>query len=103
MTTVRAKHPPYDDGHLGEVVNDMRVAGPPTIRVVRFNGELYATEGSHRLAAASYLGVIPKVWIDETIVDALPDGHWEKVSEKLPAYKYDHVLALEAKAFKTGE
>ena len=39
MTTVRAKHPPYENGHLGEVVSDMRVAGAPTIRVVRFRGE----------------------------------------------------------------
>ena len=100
MTTVYAKHPPYNDGHLGQVVDEMRVQGPPTIRVVRFQGELYATEGSHRLAAASYLGVVPRIWIEETEVDALPDEHWRKISEGLPAHAFDHVLALGAEDFK---
>lgn len=99
MTKVYAKHPPYEDGHLGEVTQDMRAQGAPTIRVVRFNGELYATEGSHRLAAAAYLGVIPRVWIDEVTVDALPDSHWRKVADGLTSYEFDHVLALEPKDF----
>ena len=99
MTTIKAKHPPYD-GHLAQVVDDMRVAGPPTIRVVRFQGELYATEGSHRLAAAAYLGVIPRVWIEEAEVDALPDEHWQKVAEGLPVHEFPHVLALSEKEFQ---
>jgi len=101
-----AKHEPYSDGHLGEVTNLMQwrqailSSGAPTIRVVRFKGELYATEGSHRLAAAAYLGIIPKIWIDESEVDALPEGHWQKVSDTLPSYEFPHVMALEEKSFK---
>ena len=95
MTTkIYAKHSPYEDGHLAKVTDEMRLTGAPIIRVVRFKGELYATEGSHRLAAAAYLGVIPRVWIEETEVDALPDEHWQKVSERLPDYEFDHVLGL---------
>ena len=100
MTKVHAKHPPYEDGHLGKVVDEMRQLAAPTIRVVRFRGELYATEGSHRLAAACYLGIIPKLWIDEEEVTTLPDEHWVKVADGLPAYEFDHVLALEPKDFK---
>lgn len=99
MTTVKAKHPPYEDGHLGEVIDDMKLAGPPTIRVVKFQDEFYALEGSHRLAAAHYLGLNPKVVIEESAADALPDHHWKKVSKTLPEYDFDHVLKLDLQNF----
>lgn len=66
--TIHAKHEPYEDGHLGDVYNDMLVHGEPTIRVVEFEGELFATEGSHRLAVANHLGLPVKVVIEETIM-----------------------------------
>jgi hypothetical protein len=99
VTTVRAKHFPYEDGHLGQVVADMKLHGAPTLRVVKFQGDLYALEGSHRLAAAAYLGVIPKVVIEQTEVNSLPDGHWEKVGGGLPEYEFGHVLALDLAEF----
>lgn len=46
--------------HLRNVLRQMRRLGPPTIRVVPYEGTAYlAVEGSHRLAAASHLGLRP--------------------------------------------
>ena len=102
MTTVRAKHPPYETGRLGDVVNEMRVQGAPTIRCMRFQGELYATEGSHRLFAAQYLGEVPKLVVEIEETDALPDEHWSKVAPTLPAIEFDEggLLVLDLKDFK---
>jgi hypothetical protein len=52
MKTIYAKHEPYTDGHYDEVMREMEVQGQPTIRCVERNGQLYALEGSHRLAVA---------------------------------------------------
>lgn len=103
MTKIHAKHEPYTNGHLGKVVEDMKLAGPPTIRVMRFNGELYATEGSHRIASAHQLGLIPKVVIEMENSDTLPDEHWKKVSETLPTYDFDHVLKLDLAVFNSAK
>lgn len=100
MRTIHAKHEPYTNGHLGEVIEDMKLRGAPTIRVMNFNGELYATEGSHRLAAASILGLIPKVVIEIPDSGAIPEEHWTKVSFTLPRHEYDHVLSLDLESFR---
>ena len=102
MQNIRAKHLPYENGHLGKVVQEMIVQGAPTIRVMSFNGELYATEGSHRLAAAHYLGEVPKLVVEIEETDTLPDNHWEKVSTQLPIYEFEHVLVLDLKAFNAA-
>ena len=99
MRTVRAKHLPYETGHLGDVVAEMRTQGAPTIRVMEFNGELYATEGSHRLAAAHYLGEVPKLVVEIAETDVLPDEYWTRVSESLPIYDFEHVLVLRLEEF----
>ena len=100
MKRVHAKHLPYDNGHLGKVVQDMQVAGAPTIRVMRMNGELYATEGSHRLASAHHLGEIPKLVVEIEETTHLPDEHWMRVSETLPVYDFEHILLLDLKSFQ---
>jgi hypothetical protein len=85
MTRIFAKHEPYDDGHLGEVVAEMLLAGWPTIRVVAAPGGYAALEGSHRLAAAHWLGLGVK------LVELEPDGHlaanWHLL-ERLPRYDW---------------
>ena len=84
---IYAKHAPYEDGHLGEVVAQMRVLGPPTIKVVRYADELFALEGSHRLAAADYLGMTP---IFEELEPDLPDtGWWASIKASLPRYEFN--------------
>lgn len=101
--SVYAKHPPYDNGHLGRVVEEMRVQGAPTIRVVEFCGNLYAMEGSHRLAAAHHLGLVPK-FVAEVgqLADeiAVSSEHWTKVAETLPEYRFEEALLLDLKDFK---
>ena len=48
-----------DAGNLVDVVRKMETRGAPTIKAV-FDGEAYyALEGSHRIAAAKILGLIP--------------------------------------------
>lgn len=95
MTVLHAKHEPYwDSGHLGEVVAEMVIAGAPTIRAVQQGEGLYALEGSHRIAAAWHLGLIPKVILLEPDLD-LP----ERVPEGLPAWEFPHLLALRERAF----
>lgn len=96
MTVIYAKHLPYTNGHYGEVLDEMRWIGPPTIRVMNFNGKLCALEGSHRLAAAHELGLTPKIVIlekDETSEDMI--DWWENVTKSLPIYEFDFVLKLD--------
>lgn len=93
-----AKHPPYKDGHLGEVALDMEHAGSPTIRVVRFEGEFYALEGSHRLALAHENGLVPKI----VLLDADSEGcddFYRRIRTTLPVYEFEHVLLLEESTF----
>lgn len=94
-----AKHPPYQDGHLEEVALDMVHAKEPTIRVVEFEGEFYALEGSHRLALAHEYGLVPKIIIlDADLVGC--DDFYRRIRDTLPVYEFEHVLKLEEKAFK---
>lgn len=85
MTRIWAKHLPYEDGHLGYVVAEMRLAGWPTIRAMAVPGGWAALEGSHRLAAAHYLGYGVK------LVQLSPDGqmaaNWLPL-ERLPCYEW---------------
>lgn len=50
-----------DAEHLAAVIEDMKIMGAPTIRVYNNGGEIVALEGSHRLAAAKALGLIPVI------------------------------------------
>ena len=50
-----------DEAHLRGVIKDMRALGPPTIRVIRHQGTIYAIEGTHRLEAAKRLGLHPTI------------------------------------------
>jgi hypothetical protein len=96
---IYAKHLPYNNGHLGEVVNDMELEGQPTIRAVEYKGELFATEGSHRLAAAQHLGVVPKIVIEEEISSSETDSFWDQVKERIPRYCFDNLLVLDLRNF----
>lgn len=50
-----------DATHLVEVVAEMQVRGAPVLRCIRdeAQGVILALEGSHRLAAAHQLGLVP--------------------------------------------
>ena len=85
---VFAKHEPYP-GHLAEVARDMADRGAPTIACVEWRGELFAIEGSHRLAAAHAAGLIPTIVIvDPERVIGDDDGYLESLRPRLPAYSW---------------
>lgn len=58
MKPIRAIHAP-DPTRLAEVAALMCRLGPPTIEVVDCGAFFAALEGSHRLAAAEMLGLVP--------------------------------------------
>lgn len=99
MKTVFAKHLPYENGHLGEVTNDMKFMGAPTIRVMKYNNNFYALEGSHRLAAADYLNETPKLVVEIEEKQSLPTEHWDRVATNLPRYDFNHALVLDLNNF----
>lgn len=102
MAAVFAKHLPYEDGYLASVVFEMRTQGAPTIRVIEAMGNLYALEGSHRLAAAHYLGLVPKFVAEIPELEDYAQHHWIKVAETLPEYRLDSALLLDLKLFADG-
>ena len=102
MRRVYAKHLPYTNGHYGIVFNEMELTEGPTIRVMDFQGKLCAIEGSHRLAAAHELNLVPKLVIQNEDLDGMED-HWAKIVETLPYYDFDHVRVLDLrKQFNAG-
>lgn len=106
MKAVYAKHEPYKDGHLEEVLRDMEVAGPPTIRVVERRGETgsyYALEGSHRLALAFALGLTPKLVVVEPDAGEELGAFWDRVAPTLPRYDFGHAYVLELSRFNFPE
>ena len=64
MTTIYAIHTP-DADKLAGVIAEMRVMGAPKIEVVDCGDYYMALEGSHRLAAAAALGLMPVLTIHE--------------------------------------
>lgn len=60
MTTIVTINAP-DADHLVAVMDEMRDRGAPVIRAIRdeTQGVILALEGSHRLAAAKALGIVP--------------------------------------------
>lgn len=56
---------------LDQVIHGMRVFGPPEIQVVKYGLLFQALDGSHRLAAASVLGIVPRLRVlpDKQIID----------------------------------
>lgn len=101
--TIYAKHEPYQNGHLGEVAREMELAGTPTIRCVERNGQLYALEGSHRLAAAFAAGHEPKIVLLIPDADESLDSFWNRVAPDLPRYDFDHIHLLDLREFILGD
>lgn len=99
IVTVCAKHEPYwDTGHIGAVVEEMRIFGAPTIRVMERNGCFCALEGSHRLHAAAYLGMEPNLVVEIVdLPDYIEDDEFTVV--KLPAVTFDHAHVLDLREF----
>jgi hypothetical protein len=56
---LHAIHPAYDDAKLRYMKALILERGAPRIRVVDCGDHYFAIEGSHRLAAAADLGVVP--------------------------------------------
>lgn len=100
MTLVHAKHLPYNDGHLGKVLDIMQHAGPPTIRTIKHGKLLIALEGSHRLAGAHILGLIPKLVILEPDINQSPlDEFFQNVITILPVWEFPFVWKLYLSCF----
>ena len=67
-------HNHYNEKHLDEVIEDMKLLGPPTIRVfdLGFDDLFQAVEGCHRLRACEILEIEPILDIigeDEKVCD----------------------------------
>lgn len=73
MVTVYAIHEP-DPTHLADVMAAMRTWGAPNIDVVACGDHYRALDGSHRLAAAHALGVVPKLRVIQQ--DTRIDVRW---------------------------
>ena len=90
LLRVFAKHDPYTDGHLGKVESDMLERGTPTINVVEWRGDYFATEGSHRLHAAHSMGLIPNLIVSSPDrFDPSDEDFWNSVRERLPHYTWE--------------
>jgi hypothetical protein len=89
LIRIYAKHEPYTDGHLGEVTEAMRALGSPRIEVVEWRGDYFAVEGSHRLAAAHHLGVVPSLIVSvPDLIEPETEQFWEQVKQSLPHYSW---------------
>lgn len=79
--------------HLEAVTEVMRTKGAPTIRAWWTGEQYYALEGSHRLAAAQALGLVPEiVEIDaEALVDWDCDVNDQEWSGAVVDDLLDHV------------
>ncbi|WBV42706.1 hypothetical protein [Pseudoroseomonas cervicalis] len=83
MFTIYAIHAPTAD-RLEDVKAEMAQLGAPTIEVVDCGDHYRALEGSHRLAAAAALGLVPELVIHEqddmldiSRFDWFDAGDWE--------------------------
>ncbi len=99
MRTIYAKHEPYKNGHIADVAAVMDVAGQPTIRAIERNGDLYALEGSHRLALCFERGIEPKIVLEIRDTDESLDSFWDRVAPDLPRYDFDTVHVLDLTKF----
>lgn len=64
MPTIYAIHAP-DADRLAAITTEMETRGAPVIEVVDCGDHYMALEGSHRLAAAHALGLVPVLTIHE--------------------------------------
>jgi hypothetical protein len=89
IVRVFAKHEPYTDGHLGNVMAQMRRLGAPTIAVVEWRGDLFALEGSHRLSCAHELSLVPTFVVHQPdLVDRDGEAFWQTVRDTVPHYAW---------------
>lgn len=90
-------HKHYDPDHLTAVTAEMRTLGAPIIRAVCADGDgLYvALEGSHRIRAASALGLVPTIDLIEYgdyAIDGCDGGRGYTVAEIVDDAAYDAVV-----------
>lgn len=99
MTTIYAKHEPYDGQHLYTVLQEMTLCGAPTVRCVRHDGKLYALDSSHRLAAAAKLMLAPKIVVETMDCGEELSTFWHRVAPDRPRYDFVDATCLELDAF----
>lgn len=78
MRTLIAINKP-EAAHLQAVIEEMRVLGSPTLRVVDCGDHYVALEGSHRIAAAEKLGLALDLDVlrqDEIVETQTLDWEW---------------------------
>lgn len=81
ITTIYGIHAP-DPGKLAEVIEEMKMLGSPILRVVECGDYYMALEGSHRLAAAAHLGLIPVlvVYDQDDLIDVTEHDWYESAN-----------------------
>lgn len=109
MFTVYAIHAP-EAAKLADVVADMRRLGAPTIEVVDCGDHYMALEGSHRLAAAHALALIPNLTIrdqddmlDVTAYDWFEAQNWDATGYKAGEVAGEVFAPAQAVDYSFGE
>ena len=87
---IYAKHEAYDH-RIGKIVKEMRTLGRPILKAVEYKGDIFAIEGSHRLASADYLGLSPIIKLIPVESDDKLDMFWSMVKDRLPVYEFDNI------------
>lgn len=99
MTVIFAKHEPYDAAKVYDVLSQMVLCGPPTIRCVKYDGRLYALDGSHRLYAANRLAMPVKIVLETVDCGEELEHFWQRVAPDRPRYDFEHATQLALDAF----
>ena len=97
--TIITQHTP-DEEKLKKIIEKMKILGAPTIKMFRdcFNNIL-SLEGSHRIAAAHALGLVPKIEflaLDDDVTDVQDYENWPargdtvaEIFEEMKMYWWD--------------
>lgn len=102
---IYAIHAPKPE-KLSQVIEQMRVLGAPTIRVVNCGDHFMALEGSHRLAAAAELGLEPilTVYEQDEILDVTEHDWYDTANWGGERYTAGEVAgelySIQARAYK---
>lgn len=74
-------HSDFDQDKLDAVIAEMHVLGAPTIKAVDCGEYYVALEGSHRIRAAAYLGLLVEIeeveYSEEAITDDVVPGSYD--------------------------
>ena len=97
--TIITQHTPNNE-KLNTIIEKMKVLGVPIIKAFRDScGQILSLEGSHRIAAAHALGLVPKIEflaLDDDVTDVQDYVNWPasgdtvaEIFEEMKMYWWD--------------